>query len=695
MKGKTMPRQLSAGAFFGLGGLIIAYIFATLWVDYQLPWSVGYLDFPKTLIDLRGSNDNLFTQLWLIFLLLGLAGFALGAHSAGEKLTNEGTSSWQTRRQMKRGKFLGTPGKGFVLAKTTKPGRRGEYVTTQVNGYTNCLVVAPTGAGKGVGFVYPNLLTFEGSTIVLDVKGENYATTARRRAKMGNKVFKFAPVQFGENSHRYNPLERIGKLESYSQISYELRKIATLFLQADGAGEWLKGAIQLFTVAGCVAHEQNDFTLGGIYKVLSSGNGNIQKHVADLARTAKHPALARELSALAKLETKTLSSYMSVMNNAGFDLWSNPHICAMTAASDFSFSNLRREKTSIYFVVSEGDLEPMAGLVRLFFNELVSTMQAAQPGKDEPHEFMIILDEFHLLGKMSKVANAMTLIRGYGGRIAIITQTIPKLDAIYDKEERHSIQGGAGLKLYMTPSEEITIEDLSNACGTTTKRTITKSRRSGLGEKTTITEKTEERPLLTPNDARQLPDDVAIIVAKGRQPFYVKAIKHYDDPTFTKILAQDTAADWNEINEPLEKARRLRNDRQIEALLNAQVRRLVPEAGDRPVEKDKNGQTIIRQHDDDKSMPAVTPTLQPATTPVPDTRSTEGLAKLKSTVEASFVLNDEVQALPVAKAPEQQGRGASDVPFVERSRPKKANMQPLQLEFDVGEEPPSDDVAAE
>lgn len=689
-----MPRQFSAGAFFAFGGLIIAYIFATVWADYQLPWTVGYLDFPETLFGLRGSNENLFTQLWLIFLFLGMAGFALGAHSASEKLTDEGTSSWQTRREMKQHKFLGTPGKGFVLAKTTNPGRKGEYVTTEVNGYTNCLVVAPTGAGKGVGFVYPNLLTFEGSTITLDVKGENYETTARRRAKMGNKVFKFAPVQFGENSHRYNPLERIGKLESYSQISYELRKIATLFLQADGAGEWLKGAIQLFTVAGCVAQEQNDFTLGGIYKVLSSGDGNIQKHIGDLAKTAKNAALARELSALAKLETKTLSSYMSVMNNAGFDLWSNPHICAMTAKSDFSFSNLRREKTSIYFVVSESDLEPMAGLVRLFFNELVATMQAAKPGKDEPHEFMIILDEFHLLGKMEKVANAMTLIRGYGGRIAIITQTIPKLDAIYDKEERHSIQGGAGLKLYMTPSEEITIEDLSNACGTTTKRTITKSRRSGLGEKTTITEKTEERPLLTPNDARQLPDDVAIIVAKGKQPLYVKAIKHYDDPTFKKILAQDTLTDWNEINEPLEKARRLRNEQQIEALMNVRGLGQVVVSKERPPKKNKKGQTIIQQQDDepnvtedaiDTSAEAVTPAVAQSA------RTTEDLAKLKDTAEASLDLNDDVNTLPSETAVD----AIRPIMVVQRTKPKTKKIDPIQFKFDLPDQSGSDQSDAE
>ena len=35
-------------------------------------------------------------------------------------------------------------------------------------------MVAPTRAGKGVGFVIPNLLSFAGSVVVLDVKGENF-----------------------------------------------------------------------------------------------------------------------------------------------------------------------------------------------------------------------------------------------------------------------------------------------------------------------------------------------------------------------------------------------------------------------------------------------------------------------------------------------------------------------------------------
>ena len=39
-------------------------------------------------------------------------------------------------------------------------------------------MAAPTRSGKGVGIVIPNLLTWPGSVIVLDIKHENYQRTA-------------------------------------------------------------------------------------------------------------------------------------------------------------------------------------------------------------------------------------------------------------------------------------------------------------------------------------------------------------------------------------------------------------------------------------------------------------------------------------------------------------------------------------
>lgn len=57
------------------------------------------------------------------------------------------------------------------------------------------LTVAPTGAGKGRCGVIPALLTHPGPTLTIDVKGENYAVTARARRAMGHRVVAIDPFR--------------------------------------------------------------------------------------------------------------------------------------------------------------------------------------------------------------------------------------------------------------------------------------------------------------------------------------------------------------------------------------------------------------------------------------------------------------------------------------------------------------------
>ena len=105
-------------------------------------------------------------------------------------------------------------------------------------------------------------------------------------------------------------------------------------------------------------------------------------------------------------------------------------------------------------------IRPLAPLIRLFFSDLIASLQAQEPGDDEPWPVMIMLDEFDRLGKRPIVAESIKTLRSFGGNLAIVTQTIPALDEIYGENTRRSLQGGAGVKLYLTPSEQKTIEEL-------------------------------------------------------------------------------------------------------------------------------------------------------------------------------------------------------------------------------------------
>jgi len=51
------------------------------------------------------------------------------------------------------------------------------------------LTIAPTRSGKGTTAIIPNLLTYTGSALVIDPKGENAMITAARRKAMGQAVY--------------------------------------------------------------------------------------------------------------------------------------------------------------------------------------------------------------------------------------------------------------------------------------------------------------------------------------------------------------------------------------------------------------------------------------------------------------------------------------------------------------------------
>src|SRR3546814_10622551 len=94
------------------------------------------------------------------------------------------------------------------------------------------LLEAPTGSGKGVGIVIPNLLQWPDSGVVLDIKRENYEITAGFRRKGGQKVVLFNPTDREGRTARYNPLSYINRADPI-EVLVELQKIATMLFRSE------------------------------------------------------------------------------------------------------------------------------------------------------------------------------------------------------------------------------------------------------------------------------------------------------------------------------------------------------------------------------------------------------------------------------------------------------------------------------
>lgn len=512
------------------------------------PWFVRY-----SLSMLEGWPEVLYTALLITaavpiaFIAIGVSGVYRGA------LTTYDTAHWQSKAEIRKNK-MSAPlrSNAFIYAKTVQPKRAGDYITASPDRFPHAIMVAPTGRGKGVGFVLPNLLNFDGSAIVLDVKGENFEITSVHRKKgLGNEIYYFSPFDYQTaksedgseaipqtRTHRFNPLARIAAMPTTDQQYTALNTLADLFLtvEGDSAKGFYQSGKRLFIASCLFAIEQNTPTLGQASEIMGGG-GNRAENYREYAELTKNPTVQRIFLEMAGETQKIVDSYISVINGAGFQLWNDPSVVKATSDSDFDFSTFRKEKQTLYISVQSEHLITLAPLIRLLFADAISSLQRAEPGPDEPHAVMFLMDEFDQLGYQPLVLNSLKTIRSFRGRFFIITQSIPGLDTVYGETGRLALLAGAGIKIFMTPQEERTAEILSSMLGKTTieSRTESQSRIRDLDDSANISRRNEERPLKSPGELLQYPLSKVMILPEGQYPIEAWHIRYYEDHHFKNI----------------------------------------------------------------------------------------------------------------------------------------------------------------
>ncbi len=186
------------------------------------------------------------------------------------KVEHHGSARWAGLHDLKRLGYI-RPYRnvtGPIFGKTTGPRWRGGYLTNGEQPHS--LVVAPTRAGKGVGVVIPTLLTFNGSILALDVKGELFELTSRARRTRGDRVFKFAPLDHQGRTHSYNPVLDIVNMAPERRFS-ETRRLAHNLIAAKGKGSegFIEGARDLFVAGILACIERGTPTIGAVYDLFA------------------------------------------------------------------------------------------------------------------------------------------------------------------------------------------------------------------------------------------------------------------------------------------------------------------------------------------------------------------------------------------------------------------------------------------
>ena len=436
-----------------------------------------------------------------------------------------GDARWANASEINKAKLKAKG--GVVLGKF-----HGKYLVN--NEPVHTIVTAPTRSGKGVGIVIPNLLTWDGSALVLDIKKDNYKITAGFR-RLHQPVFMWAPMD--EESHKYNPLDFISA--DASQRVTELQKLATNLIPHSGHGEamWVNEARSLFIGLVLLILDDPDVphNIGQVYRTLMSETDlyQVAKMALDQEARQVDPLCRRMLANFKNKSDKERSGVKSNLTSA-LSLWANPTIDAATASSDFNLRSFRHKRTTVYVGVGQDQLLTLAPLLNLFFQQAVSELSKSPPAADEPHQVLFLIDEFAMLGAMPTLATGLALLAGYNIRIMLIIQGIGQLEEIYKKTGSEGILQNCSLQIFFASNDDSTTHYVSNRLGTKTVKT--QSRSQSKGWQTTSSTSHIARPLLPPEEVRRLDSRKSIIFKETARPVLAEKILYYKDRRFTPRL---------------------------------------------------------------------------------------------------------------------------------------------------------------
>jgi len=521
------PYIIATGALLALTTFLYlcsAVYFVMAGFDFQFlkPWSIFEV--------IYYSSDPLMTsRLWVAFGLPGMAmGFALFKSYdffSGVNDNQYADARWAKRHDLMKAGLI--KNNGLFLGKYKK-----DFIRCDKD--THIMVVAPTRAGKGVGVVIPNLLTWQGSVVCLDIKHENYELTAGMRNKGERKVFMWAPGTKNGRSCGFNPLDQIDT-DPINRIK-DVRRIAGIMLPCAGRDIfWITEARSLFIGLALYVldHSVMPSTFGSIYRLLSCENelGDICQHI-----TKNYPDLPQEmlgiLNRFANKAVKERSGVKSTLD-AAMQPWSEPNVDAATTKSSFQIDDLRKKQMSIYIGVKPDEIETMSGVLRIFFEFLINKMTAERPKpKTEPHKVLILLDEIHMLGKMEIMKNAFTLSAGYNCRVMAVVQQYSWLDEVYSKNIREGIVGNCANKVFFKPENMSQAKEISEMLGKRLVEMVSYSQKCSFKhEPRTKTVSLQEKQLMSADNILHL-EDKEILFCKARHPVLCDKIIFHEDPAF-------------------------------------------------------------------------------------------------------------------------------------------------------------------
>lgn len=466
------------------------------------------------------------------FIAIAVAiGMSVWRAREAKNVVTYGSARWAQDQEIRAAGLLGPD--GVVLGRYER-----DYL--RHDGAEHVLCFAPTRSGKGVGLVVPSLLTWPGSAIVHDIKGENWTLTAGFRSRHG-RVLLFDPTN--AKSSAYNPLLEVRRGEWEVR---DVQNIADILVDPEGSldkrNHWEKTSHSL--LVGAILHvlyAEPEKTLAGVANFLSDPKRPVESTLRAMMKTAHlgpsgpHPVVA---SAARELLNKSDNERSGVLSTAMsfLGLYRDPVVAEVTRRCDWRISDIVgcERPTTLYLVVPPSDINRTKPLIRLLLNQIGRRLTEDLQAKAGRHRLLLMLDEFPALGRLDFFESALAFMAGYGLKSFLIAQSLNQIERAYGPN--NSILDNCHVRVSFATNDERTAKRVSDALGTATELKAMKNyaghRLSPWLGHLMVSRSETARQLLTPGEIMQLPPNEEIVMVAGTPPIRAKKARYYEDARF-------------------------------------------------------------------------------------------------------------------------------------------------------------------
>lgn len=439
------------------------------------------------------------------------------------------------------------------------------------NSSGHIMMIAKTGGGKGVSVVLTTLWTWKGSTLVNDIKGENWQyTAAYRRNALGHKVFRFQATADGVTSvsRKYNPLVEIRKGTVFEY--QDARLIAETIISPKKDQDNFFGPSAVTFLTGVILHvlylkQGKVASLADVYRFVTSPDSSEEEKLEQM-KAGTHNLNEKEslfdeiYGEIITIDGTEYPRTHPIASRVGADMLGRaanersgiigssktelaifiiPTIARNTSESDFRINDLMNAKVpmDLYFVTPPNAVNVTSTLLKLFMNQIVFVLTNNMDINDKgeniayKHRLLFLMDELPAIGRVQLFHDAISYIRGYGMKALIIIQDMKQLKATYG--ENNSFLGNMTTSIYYSTNDVDTAQYIEKRVHNTTVETISKSYKGGGFLPTVNYNKSHAgRPLITAGEVHNLDENTSIILKAGAKPIKGKLAKWYEDEAF-------------------------------------------------------------------------------------------------------------------------------------------------------------------